>query len=263
MPTNNRSKPNPELIVSIHERVARITIARASRRNALDSTCWQSLTDACADIAQHNDVAAVVLTGEGEHFSAGADIHEMREHIADAAWMADNQNCVGVALDAYANLPQPTIALIRGSCYGGGCALAVSSDFRIAANDCRMAIAPAKLGLTYRLVDCLRLHELIGPAPSREMLLLAREIDGETAMAWGMVTEVASADLLDTKLNAMIEKLCALSSYSQRSIKATLRKIRDGQTADDAETKKIFNAAFSGADFMAAAEAFKKNKEKE
>lgn len=240
--------------------VARITITRASRRNALDAACWQALTDACADIAKRDDIRAVVLTGDGEHFSAGADIHELRDHMTDAAWMTENQTRVGAALDAYANLVQPTTALIRGACYGGGCALAVASDFRIVADDCRMAITPAKLGLTYRLVDCLRLHELIGPARAREMLFMAKEIDATTAWRWGLITESVAANLLEAQLAVHLEKLLSLSNYSQRGLKATMLKIRDGQTDDDADTKSIFNAAFSGADFIAAANAFKKKK---
>ena len=75
-----------------------------------------------------------------------------------------------------------------------------------------MAITPAKLGLTYRLADCLRLHELIGPARSREMLLLAREIDAQTAMAWGMVTEI-------TNVLSRFKSLFVIASASTLSFK--------------------------------------------
>jgi enoyl-CoA hydratase/carnithine racemase len=244
--------------LTITNNVARIALARPARRNALDANAWRALADACTRIAANDDIRAVVLMGEGLHFCVGADIHEMREHIGNAAWMQTNQAEIGNALDRYANLPQPTLAVIRGSCYGGGAALAVSSDFRIASIDTKIAITPAKLGLTYRLVDCLRVQQLIGPARTREMLMLAREIDANTALNWGLVGETCEADQLESRASAWVSGILALSSYSQRGIKKTLLKIRDGAIADDGETRKIFQDAFSGTDFQRAADAFTK-----
>jgi len=245
---------------TIANQTATLTIARPTRRNALDTACWSALTEACARIAMDDSIRSVVLCGEGDHFSAGADIHELREHIADSAWMAGNQTAIANALDAYAALPQPTIAAIRGSCFGGGAALAAASDFRICASDARFAITPSKLGLTYRLVDCLRVVELIGTARAREMLMLARELDAATALNWGFVTEVVESARLDDALaktvSDTVSRINALSSYSAGGIKQSLLKIRSGQTNDDAETRAVFAAAFAGADFAEGAAAF-------
>lgn len=244
--------------LAVTDRVARVTLVRPARRNALDAAAWRAMADACTRIAASDDIRAVVLTGEGTHFCAGADIHEMREHVGDSAWMQANQAEIGKALDLYANLPQPTLAVIRGSCHGGGAALAVSSDFRIASTHTKIAITPAKLGLTYRLVDCLRVQQLIGPARTREMLMLAREIDANTALDWGFVGETCEDALLESRANAWVSGITSLSGYSQRGIKRTLLKIRDGATTDDDETRKIFQDAFKGADFQSAADAFTK-----
>jgi enoyl-CoA hydratase len=242
--------------LEISHQVAKITINKSQRRNALDDKSWQLFQQICADISARDDIRIVLLAGQGEHFCAGADIHELRENILDTAWMKGNQAHIAIALDTYANLPQITIAMIRGCCYGGGAALAVSSDFRVAADTARFAITPAKLGLTYRLVDCLRLHQLIGPARTREMLLMAAEIDADAAMSWGLVSECVVSTILEAAVNSRIEKLLALSAYSQRGIKATLLKIRDGARDDDEETRRIFAAAFSGNDFISAAASF-------
>jgi enoyl-CoA hydratase len=244
------------ITLEVSYQVAKITINRPSRRNALDDRSWQLFAEMCDAISRRDDVRIVTLSGEGEHFCAGADIHELRENILDKTWMLRNQSHVAAALDCYANLPQITVAMIRGGCYGGGAALAVSSDFRVAADTARFAITPAKLGLTYRLVDCLRLHQLIGPARAREMLLMAAEIDADAAMSLGLVSECVASTILEATVNSRIEKLLALSAYSQRGIKATLLKIRDGARDDDEETRRIFAAAFSENDFIAAAESF-------
>jgi enoyl-CoA hydratase len=244
------------ITLEISHQVAKIIINRPSRRNALDDRSWQLFAEMCDAISQRDDVRIVTLSSEGEHFCAGADIHELRENILDKTWMLRNQSHVAAALDCYANLPQITVAMIRGGCYGGGAALAVSSDFRVAADTARFAITPAKLGLTYRLVDCLRLHQLIGPARAREMLLMAAEIDADAAMSWGLVSECVVSTILEAAVNSRIEKLLALSAYSQRGIKVTLLKIRDSARDDDEETRRIFAAAFSENDFIAAAESF-------
>jgi len=242
--------------MQVEHAVARITIARPQRRNALDTSCWLALSQICDTLATRADIRVVLLRGEGEHFCAGADIHELAENIQNTAWLRANQSHVADALDRFAALPQPTIAMIRGCCYGGGAALAISCDFRLAATDSRFAITPAKLGLTYRLVDCLRVNQLLGPARAREMLLLAREIDAGTALEWGLAGEVVPPERLDECVSALIEKLLALSGYSQRGIKVTMLKLRDGATRDDDETNQTFDGAFSGADFAEATAAF-------
>jgi enoyl-CoA hydratase/carnithine racemase len=246
----------PSLLLNIADSVATVSIARPAKRNALDTATWQTLAETCVLIAANDDVRAVVLQGEGAHFSAGADIHELREHISDTAWMAHNQATIALALDAFAALPQPTIAVIRGTCYGGGAALAAASDFRLCTTDAKFAITPSKLGLTYRLVDCLRVVELVGAARAREILLLAKEVDAATAANWGMVTDCVEPEMLSSVLAAMLARVTSLSSYSARGIKQTLLKIRAGQTNDDAETKRIFADAFKGRDFAEGAAAF-------
>lgn len=247
---------SPSLLHKVVDSVAMVTIARPAKRNALDTTTWHALAETCTAIAANGDVRAVVLQGEGAHFSAGADIHELREHVGDTAWMAHNQDTIAQALDAFAALPQPTIAVIRGTCYGGGAALAAASDFRLCTTDAKFAITPSKLGLTYRLVDCLRVVELVGAARAREILLLAKEVDAATAVNWGMVTECVDPALLPSAVAAMLSRITSLSSYSARGIKQSLLKIRAGQTNDDAETRQIFADAFKGTDFAEGASAF-------
>lgn len=236
--------------------IARITLARPARRNALDEAAWHRLSEICVALRDRRDVAVIVICGEGEHFSAGADIHELSQHIGDAAWMRQNQATIAAAIDSYASLPQPTVAIIRGCCFGGGAALAAASDFRLAANGSRFAITPAKLGLTYRLVDCARVVELVGAAQARELLLMGTEWSDEKAMHYGFINALFPIDALAAETDMWLEKLSSLSNTSQRGIKATLLKIRAGTTQDDEETTRAFSAAFEESDFIEAARTF-------
>jgi enoyl-CoA hydratase len=255
-PIMTSAPTNDSLKFSRAGNVATLTLARPEKRNALDTACWNSLASACASLAQDESVRVVVLCSEGEHFCAGADIHELREHISDAAWMKMNQAAIANAMDAWASLPMPTIVAVQGSCYGGGTGLAAAADFRIVASDARIAITPSKLGLTYRLVDCLRIVEIIGAARARELLMLAKEIDAATASAWGFATEVINPAELDASVAAMVSRIASLSGYSARGIKQNLLKIRQAQTQDDAESARVFAEAFVGPDFAEGAAAF-------
>ena len=250
------TQPEPAVRLTISATCARITLARPSRRNALNDSAWCLFTEVCRQVALNNEVRAVVLDGDGEHICAGADIHELAANIHDAEWLRANQSHVALALDAWAVLPQPTIAVMRGSCFGGGAALAVGADFRIVSHSARFAVTPARLGLTYRLVDCVRLSQLVGPARARELLLLAREIDGTTAERWGLATVLVDVSEISTAEAELLNRIAALSGYSQRGIKTTLLKIRDGAIADDAETQQIFGEAFNAPDFVAATAQF-------
>ena len=247
---------NSGVLFSVERNVARIILARPERCNALDTMAWSALAKVCSDIRARSDIRAVVITGSGEHFSAGADVRELAEHIHDAAWMRNNQAEVGAALDVFAALPQPTIAVVHGCCFGGGIALAVASDFRICTDDARFAITPARLGLSYRLVDCLRVVDVFGSARARELLLRAREVDGAMMLAWGAVNDCVAAAAMDACVNDWLNDLCALSGVSQRAIKASLLKIRHGAGADDAESLSAFSDAFSQPDFHEGARAF-------
>jgi enoyl-CoA hydratase/carnithine racemase len=256
MPSSPAHAASESVRYHVSGSIARITIARPGRRNALDETAWRQLHNICMEICARPDVHAVLLTGEGGHFSAGADIHELSQHLADIAWLQQNQSTIAAAIDCYASLPQPTVAVIRGSCVGGGAALAAASDFRLAAAGCRFAITPAKLGLTYRLVDCLRIVELVGAAHARELLLLAAECDGDKALAWGLINALFPADDFDAGVDQWLQKMTGLSSASQRGIKSNLLKIRAGATNDDDDSRRIFAEAFAGADFIRAATSF-------
>jgi enoyl-CoA hydratase/carnithine racemase len=240
--------------LSIEGGIAQIALRRSGRRNALDTAAWQLLGRACNEISANQTIRAVVLVGSGAHFCAGADIHELSANIHDVDWMQRNQSAIAEALDAYAALPVPTICAVRGACFGGGMALAVSSDFCVAHASARFAITPAKLGLSYRLIDCLRVVEAVGAKRARELLLAARELSASDALLWGLVNSVV--DDLDTELQEQTQKLVRLSGISQRAIKTNLLKIREGATRDDETTRCAFRDAFTSVDFEEGAAAF-------
>ena len=112
-------------------------------------------------------MAALVVTGAGGHFCAGADIAEFEAAYRDAPAIAATNAAIRDGVEALAHFPKPAIAAIRGACVGGGVALALACDLRFAAEDARFAVTPARLGLIYSHGDTLRLVRAVGVGARR------------------------------------------------------------------------------------------------
>jgi enoyl-CoA hydratase/carnithine racemase len=133
---------------------------------------------------------------------------------------------------------------------GAGCALVMACDVRVATPAARFGVTPAKLGLVYPMADLARLVALVGPGQARRLLFSARLIDAGEALAIGLIEEVADSP------DALVAAVLAASRHSTRSLKGLLRRVQDGQREESAETRSLFEAAFTGADFAEGAAAF-------
>ncbi len=236
--------------------LARIVLNRPGQRNALGREDWRSLEQACNALSADIQVQLVLIEASGDHFCAGADLTELSTHISDQQWMREATADTALAIDAWASLPQPSIAVIRGCCFGGGIALAAAADFRVCDSSARFALTPARLGLSYRLKDCHRITQIVGMPMAKRLLLAAEELDATQALDCGLVTHKVDPDQLDPSVHDRCAQLMSLSGYSQRVLKATLNKIASGHSTDDEQTRQWFEQAFGGEDFERAARAF-------
>jgi enoyl-CoA hydratase/carnithine racemase len=232
--------------------VARLLIDRADKRNAFDMAMWQALPQLVAEAVA--DPAARVLevraAQPGSAFCAGADIRELLANKDDAAWRAANQAAINRAQYELARAAIPTIAFVEGDCVGGGCGIAMACDIRVATPAARFGITPAKLGLVYPLHDVKLLVDLVGPGQARRMLYTGELIDAAEAQRIGLIEIIADSS------DALTTKIATASGSSARTIKHFVRRVLDGQVADDAETLAIFAAAFTGPDFAEGTAAF-------
>lgn len=186
-----------------------ITLARPAKRNAVTYDMWVSLGQACHTLAADAAARVVVLRGAGDHFCAGADIGELlAERPAHSPTFMDVNM---VAEHALATLPKPTVAFVHGDCIGGGCALAIDCDIRLAVEGSRFGITPSKLGIVYPPASLERVVRLIGPA-ARRLLYTGDLIDADEALHLGLIDELLPADRAEARLT----ELCA--TLSQRSL---------------------------------------------
>jgi enoyl-CoA hydratase/carnithine racemase len=241
--------------------VAQLVLNRPGKRNALNQEMWAAIPGLAGQIALERAVRVVILRGAPEAFCAGADIAEFDEVFAAVATARAYRELVHAAYDAVAALPLPTIAMIRGACFGGGCALALCCDLRYADPSARFCIPPARLGLAYSLAETKRLVDLIGPAAAKEMLMGARVIEAEEALRLGLATRLFAAAELEDATLAFARRLCSLSRFTIAATKQVVAEILAGATAETARTRALFEAQFEGPDLAEGRRAFLEKRE--
>ncbi len=220
--------------------VLRITLARPDRRNAFDADLIAALRDAFADVG---DARAVVLSGEGESFCAGADVEWMRssvelsyeENVQDARRLRQMLE----TLDACA---APVVARVHGHVLGGGCGLVACSDVVLAAEGTQFAFSEVKLGIIPAAISPFALAK-IGPSAARRYFVTGERFDAEVALRLGLVHEVV-ADLDAAEARVLKELLSAgpdAARHAKRLVLerpeglATERRIAERRTSDEGQ----------------------------
>jgi enoyl-CoA hydratase/carnithine racemase len=209
--------------------VAVLLIDRPGKRNALTSAMWRSLPELLDRLAADPAVRVLLLAGAGGTFSAGADIAELLEIYSDPdsadAFHADNV----AAEEALAAFPRPVIAVVRGAAVGGGCQLAVACDLRFAADDARLGVTPAKLGVVYPAVPTARLTRLLGPARAKYLLYSADLITGSRAELLGLVDEAVPGDRLESRALDYARTVATRSPQTLGAVKDVVAAVVEGR----------------------------------
>ena len=205
--------------------IAQLVLDRPDKRNALSAAMWRAIPELVGAAGADPAVKVLILRGvSAEAFSAGADIAEFDRVHASAATAREYHAVVAAAYEALAGLAKPTIAMVQGACFGGGCALALCCDLRYADPSARFCIPPARLGLTYSLGETKRLVDLVGPSRAKEMLMGARVILAEEALRIGLATRLFPAADLERETLAFAEQLSALSQFTIRAVKQVIAR---------------------------------------
>jgi len=231
--------------------IGRILIDRPEKRNAFNQAMWEQFPVLLGTALIDKAIRVVVVQSASPGmFCAGADIGEMMAHKDDATWRLANQAAINRTQHELARLAKPTIAFIDGDCVGGGCGIAIACDIRVATAQSRIGITPAKLGLVYPLHDIKLLIDLVGPGQAKRILYSGELFAAHEALAMGLL------ELIDDNATPLAQQIAANSAHSMHEMKRFVRRVLDGQTDDDADTKRIFADAFDMPDFAEGSEAF-------
>ena len=207
----------PSLLVDIADGVARLTINRPERLNAMDSHAHLALSDALDACASDPGVRVLVLTGAGTRaFSVGRDLHELA--IANDAAVEDRWRRTTRLTDRV-DYPKPIIARVHGHAIGGGFEIAMACDIIVASEDANFALPEPKRGLIPFAGGVHRLPRQIPLKVATGHLLTGRPISAQRAYALGLVNEVAPVEALDAAVDAWVADILACAPLAIRSIK--------------------------------------------
>jgi enoyl-CoA hydratase/carnithine racemase len=237
--------------------IKRLTISNPGKRNALDHPILDAITATLADTA---DVRCLMITGANGMFSAGYDIGEIptEEFVQRAERLVAHP--FTEAIDALEAFPHPTLAMLPGHTIGGGLELALSCDLRVARAEIKLGMPPAKLGLVYSHTGLRRFIDAIGAPRTRELFLLGRHIDAETALHWGLVTRVAAEADLEALSLELAAELAANAPLSQTGNKRVIGALlaAEGELDEEIEEEliELRRASFASQDMQEGMRAF-------
>jgi enoyl-CoA hydratase/carnithine racemase len=216
------------LVVSRDGHVAVLTIDRPEKRNAMTAGMWAALPGVLTSLAGDPAVRALVVTGAGPSFCAGADISDLLSGADPDDPMADVRRDNLAAQAALREFPKPTVAMIRGHCIGGGVEIAASCDLRFADPTAVFGVTPAKVGIVYTPSSTKALIDLIGPSMTKYLLFSGELIDTPTALRAGLVDRVVEGEALETEVRRFADVLASRSALSQRATKQVVADLTAG-----------------------------------
>jgi enoyl-CoA hydratase/carnithine racemase len=207
----------PDLLVEVKGSVARLTLHRPEKRNALSQELLSHLEAALGQIAADPAVRVVVLAATGAVFSAGHDLGEMVGR-GEGEYRAIFRLCTRV-MEQLRRLPQPVIARVQGLATAAGCQLVAACDLAVAAEEAAFATPGVKIGL-FCTTPMVPLVRAIAAKPALEMLLTGKPITARRALELGLVNRVVSAAQLDAAVQEYVEAILASSPLVVRLGKA-------------------------------------------
>ncbi|MCF3932375.1 enoyl-CoA hydratase-related protein [Acuticoccus sp. M5D2P5] len=247
----------PRVVIAQEGEVAVVTLSNPARRNAISVGMWQELEAFALAITNDPDVRVVIFQGDGDVFSAGADITGFEEARADrdAARLYDDQ--LELACAAIEAIRQPTIARLAGPVVGAGAALALSCDLRLASEDAFFMVPAARLGLGYDPRGVARLVRGVGMATARWILLTAGRLPVQRAFVTGAVHEILPEDELDDAVERLAARLAENAPLTLAAAKVALRAAEQGAVSDlFEEAKRLVDVADMSDDYIEGRAAF-------
>jgi len=236
-----------------------LILNRPERRNAVTAAMWGGIPEVMNRMAAESAVRVVVISGSGEEaFASGADISEFALNRGDAgqarAYEAQNE----AALASIRGAGWPAIAMINGFCIGGGLAIALACDLRIAANTAIFALPPAKLGLAYPVTGLRDLLGAVSAATAKDLLFTGRRVAADEALRLGLVNRVVGVSQLAATTDAICADISGNAPLSILAAKRAVAAISATTIPQDQmdELVRLSDACFSSADYAEGRQAF-------
>ena len=220
--------------------VARVYLNRPDVRNAFNEQVIAGLTSTFQQLATEPDLRAIVLSGHGKAFCAGADLSWMRS-MADFTWEQNRADAQALAdmLWAIYKCPVPIVGRLQGDCYAGGVGLAAVCDVVVAVDSMNFCLSEARLGLLPATISPYVIRAM-GEQAARRYFITAERFTASQGQAMGLVHELCSTETLDEKVDEIVATLVANGPLATRACKALVQDVAGLQITDDlrAETAR-------------------------
>lgn len=250
--------PDHPLRLDTSAGIARVTIDRPAKKNAVTAAMWRDIAGMVAALSSETRV--LIVTGAGDDFCAGADIAEFDAVRRDAETARAYEQANSDAFRAVRETPFPTLAAIRGVCFGGGLGLAAACDLRIATPDAVFSVPAAKLGLAYPADAMADIVHAAGPQMAKFLAFTSARIDAAQALAAGFLLEIVEPFAFDARVEAIAKQIAAAAPLSNRASKAAIRAVLSGAPADAANAARLGAATFDSADYAEGRAAFRQRR---
>ncbi|HEV3246657.1 MAG TPA: enoyl-CoA hydratase [Beijerinckiaceae bacterium] len=229
-----------------------------ARHNAVSMDMWKAVPEILEEFGRDDAIRVVVVAGVGgKAFVSGADISEFGEkrHSREATLLYNAT--VERASDALLSCKKPTIAMIQGYCIGGGLAISLCCDLRIASEDSRFGVPAAKLGLGYAYPGIERLADVVGPSFAKEIFFTARQFDANEALAMGLVNRVRPSSELEGFVTGYAGMIGANAPLTVGAVKLCVGEyVKDPGKRDLKACQAAVDACFASADYVEGRTAF-------
>jgi len=245
------------LYVSRSGDVATLVINRPRKKNCITDAMWGQIPELVAAVDADPQAKVLVIRGStADAFSAGADVNEYRRHIGDPERGDRSRELVSGALVAVREMAKPAISAIRGACFGGGVALALASDFRMADTTAYFSVSPARMGMVYTFPGTVELVRLVGGSEAKRLLYTGEVFDATEAERIGLLDRLVEPEQLDGEVDELSAKVASVSQFSVRATKRIIHLIEDGLTEENEETVGLAVRALEGEDHVEGLTAF-------
>jgi enoyl-CoA hydratase len=249
------------LLVQTQNNICTLTLNRPEKKNSLSLELIELLGSALKELAEDDCVRAVILRGAGDKaFCSGFDIGSLpTQSRADADQRLKSLDQVEALLQRLVGFPYPVVAMLNGFAFGLGCELAMCCDIRIGAEDIRMGMPPAKLGLVYPWAGLLRFIQNIGLQSTKEMFFTGRTYTGLRIIELGLVDYLVPTGDLEEFTYAMAEEIAGNAPLALKGTKKVINLLMQSGRLDETRAKAaqaIFREALLSEDTREGQAAF-------
>ena len=246
-----------ELLYAKDGHQAWITFNRPKVRNAVTWAMYSRLEEVCEEVDRDRDVRVVILRGAGgQAFVAGTDISQFADFRTEQDPL-DYEARIDRIVGRLEHVSKPTVAMIEGYCVGGGAAIALACDFRYATPALQFGVPIAKtLGNCLSMANFARLVDLLGPARTKEVMMLARLLGAEECRQAGVINDIFPPESIEGEVRAVADTLAGMAPLTLRAVKEAVRRIQAHRRIRPEDGEDLILSCYMSEDFREAVKAF-------